>query len=788
MKIRNIFLSMLSLAALAVIPTACEEEDGPSGAPSIELSEGTIEFEKAGETKTVKVTATRDWKVDVPSTIDWISVDPKSGKGNGKATDVKITVLANDGMDREASIVFTIGFEDKALTVKQAGTGSLEDLLIYYNDFDKTAAEKTYGTSGTSWPYLDQFDGWQNATGKGAGAENYGYNAMSARNNSNSNGNYSDYDGSGVNNLFFGSSAYFLVQDIALGGNTNIALSFGSEKYLQDGESIFLNSEFHVYLSADAAKWVELTDYTFAGGTTAARWNLANGTFSVPAGTQKISVCFKADVASAYRLDDVRLTVSDKAGTSLDFSKGVEMDFSSNSGGGNTGGETKEPIAATVAEFIAAAESSTQPYKLTGVIGGSINSTYGNFDLTDESGTVYVYGLTKTNLGYGATNDQSYASIGLKAGDKVTLIGFRGSYNGKVEVVYPYYVSHEAGSGSGEEVKEPVTATVADFIAAAESSTQPYQLTGVIGGSINTTYGNFDLTDETGTVYVYGLTKTNLGYGATNDKSYASIGLNAGDKVTLIGFRGSYNGKVEVLYPYYVSHEASGSGFMSLNTTSIDVSASATSATFTIYSNVDWTVASDNADYTVSPASGNGESTVTVSFPANTGDDKVVNITVSTEADVLNKSITLVLTHKKQAQESDGSSLTLSIADNKDWKEGKDDTYGAGYAMEKYGYKLAYYQYESTSKAVAPSADHIRVYKSSVLLINPPSGRKIKKVVLTCTATDKCADMTVLTDNNSTAAANTSAATISWSGSVDSFVAQASSAQVRIKTIAVELE
>ena len=779
---------MLSLAALAVIPTACEEEDGPSGAPSIELSEGTIEFEKAGETKTVKVTATRDWKVDVPSTIDWISVDPKSGKGNGKATDVKITVLANDGMDREASIVFTIGFEDKALTVKQAGTGSLEDLLIYYNDFDKTAAEKTYGTSGTSWPYLDQFDGWQNATGKGAGAEKYGYNAMSARNNSNSNGNYSDYDGSGVNNLFFGSSAYFLVQDIALGGNTNIALSFGSEKYLQDGESIFLNSEFHVYLSADAAKWVELKNYTFAGGTTAARWNLANGTFSVPAGTQKISVCFKADVASAYRLDDVRLTVSDKAGTSIDFSKGVEMDFSSNSGGGNTGGETKEPIAATVAEFIAAAESSTQPYKLTGVIGGSINSTYGNFDLTDESGTVYVYGLTATNLGYGATNDKSYASLGLKAGDKVTLIGFRGSYGDKIEVMYSYYVSHESGSGSGDDVKEPVTATVAEFIAAAESSTQPYKLTGVIGGSINSTYGNFDLTDETGTVYVYGLTATNLGYGATNDKSYASLGLNAGDKVTLIGFRGSYNGKVEVMYPYYVSHEASGSGFMSLNTTSLDVSASATSATFTIYSNVDWTVASDNADYTVSPASGNGESTVTVSFPANTGDDKVVNITVSTEADVLNKSITLVLTHKKQAQESDGNSLTLSIADNQDWKEGKDDTYGAGYAMEKYGYKFAYYQYKSTTKAIAPSADHIRVYKSSVLLINPPSGRKIKKVVLTCTATDKCADMTVLTDNNSTAAANTSAATISWSGSVDSFVAQASSAQVRIKTIAVELE
>ena len=232
-------------------------------------------------------------------------------------------------------------------------------------------------------------------------------------------------------------------------------------------------------------------------------------------------------------------------------------------GGDEPGGEIAEPKTVTIAEFNAAEESSTQPYQLTGTIGGNINTTYGNFDLTDETGTVYVYGLTATNLGYGASNDKSYASLGLKAGDKVTLIGFRGSFNDKIEVMYAYYVSHEAGEGGDEpggEIAEPKTVTIAEFNAAEESSTQPYQLTGTIGGNINTTYGNFDLTDETGTVYVYGLTATNLGYGASNDKSYASLGLKAGDKVTLIGFRGSFNDKIEVMYAYYVSHEAGEGG------------------------------------------------------------------------------------------------------------------------------------------------------------------------------------------------------------------------------------
>ena len=67
----------------------------------------------------------------------------------------------------------------------------------------------------------------------------------------------------------------------------------------------------------------------------------------------------------------------------------------------------------------------------------------GNFDLKDDSGSVYVYGLTATDLGYGAKNDKSFASLGLKKGDKITIIGYRGSFNSKIEVMYAYFVSKQ---------------------------------------------------------------------------------------------------------------------------------------------------------------------------------------------------------------------------------------------------------------------------------------------------------------------------------------------------------
>ena len=335
MKIRNLFAG--AAAALAMF-VGCQPQEENLGTPDISISTNEMAFEAGGGDKEMTVNATRDWKVETDA--DWVVVSPESGAGSLEDQKVTVSVLENTGMDRSADLKFTIGMKSKYLTVSQAGPGgSVEALIVYSNDFDKEEATKTYGSSGGSWPYLDQFEGWKNATGTGAANVEYAFNGMSARANSNSDSNYSDYAGSGKNNMFFGASAYFATKNIALGGAKDFTLTFGTEKYSQDNGSVFTNSEFHIYLSKDGAKWVEFTDYSFAGGTTEGRWNIATANFSVPEGTENLSICMQVDVASSYRMDDMKLVISE-GGAAVDFSNASEKDFGKPTGGNQGGGES----------------------------------------------------------------------------------------------------------------------------------------------------------------------------------------------------------------------------------------------------------------------------------------------------------------------------------------------------------------------------------------------------------------------------------------------------------------
>ena len=96
----------------------------------------------------------------------------------------------------------------------------------------------------------------------------------------------------------------------------------------------------------------------------------------------------------------------------------------------------------TVAELLNKSVNANVWYKLTGTIKNIASTSYGNFDLVDETGTIYVYGLTETQV---AKNDQSFSKLGLKENDIVTLIGTRAVYNETAQVGGPaYYVSHIA--------------------------------------------------------------------------------------------------------------------------------------------------------------------------------------------------------------------------------------------------------------------------------------------------------------------------------------------------------
>ena len=163
--------------------------------------------------------------------------------------------------------------------------------------------------------------------------------------------------------------------------------------------------------------------------------------------------------------------------------------------------------------------------------------------------------------------------------------------------------------------------TITEFLAATVSDVK-YKLTGVIEGIYNTTYGNFYLNDGTTKVLVYGLTATEQ---QSNDKSFASLGLRDGDELTLIGKRADYNGTPQVGGPaYYVSHVAA--PYLEVSNKTINVAADATSASFSVDSNLAWTATSEDATVSVS------DKTVTVEFLANEAEEKkTYNVTVSAD-------------------------------------------------------------------------------------------------------------------------------------------------------------
>ena len=256
---------------------------------------------------------------------------------------------------------------------------------------------------------------------------------------------------------------------------------------------------------------------------------------------------------------NLNATAGDKTFSQIGIGEGDNVTLvgrrSSYNGTPQVGDAYYAPLKVTVAEFLSAEIDDNQLYELTGIMEGPVNTEYGNFDITDESGSVYVYGLTSTVI-LGESNDKSFSTLGYVEGDTLTIVGTRGDYNGKPEVMGPAYaVRAKGGSPAPDPDPEPelTKATVAEVIAAEVSDDVWYELTGTITDVQNTEYGNIVIEDETGSILVYGLTKE--WNGGSNDKSYSEIGLREGDIVTLGGTRDEYNGEPQVGgTAFYISH------------------------------------------------------------------------------------------------------------------------------------------------------------------------------------------------------------------------------------------
>lgn len=731
MRIRTLISGSLALAAM-LFAQSCGDKNEPEGLPEINLSKNVIEFQQEASSETIKVASTREWFVS--NCPEWVAVDPKKGK-DPNGMDVTISVLGNTGLDREAALKFSIGYDTKTLTVKQKGTGSAADAIVYANDFDKTEATKTFGT-GTSWPYLDQFDGWKNASGTGIGAETYSFSGMSARANSTSNSNYSDYEGSGSNNLFFGSSAYFSIQGIKLPSDVNYSLTFGAEKYNQDNGSLFKHDEFHVYVSNDAKKWVEI-EYTFPNGDKEGRWDLATSNFTVPKGTSSLSIYVKTDVASSYRLDDLKLSVAAEAGTVIDFSKGVDL--------GTGGGETPEPTpgAGTIAEIAAGAENAAIDLKDVLVTGVTLKS----YVITDATGSILVF---------------ANADPKVKVGDKINVTGTTGKHNGLMQITTP--TATVVSSGNAVSYPAPLELTEAKMKEAAPTAVTYVSFTGTV--KKDGTYYN---------IFVGSYTAKDLScsYYTGNMEEFV------GSDIKVEGWYVGGNPHYQVVATK-VEEVVSDTPKFSVSTETLTAKAADKSVSFDVRGNVKWTVASGNAAYKVSPESGDGNGTVTVSFAENTTDkDVTVKLTVSTTAEVATKSYTVTLTHKGKSTSAGGDEVEVSV----------DKDYLAAHQNGKMDEVISYTNDSDYGETVVTE---LRVYKGKNLTITAAAGYTITKVEFTCTA--DCGSkrgfyttspVTVDSGATATSTGSGNVGTISVSGTTSSVTYNAKENQMRVTAMKV---
>ena len=402
---RLVFGAFFLVAATAF--TGCSDDDDKSLTPKLTADPTALDFtDETATTQTVAITANCEWTVTA-SNLDWATISPMSGKGNGTIS-VTVSELPAGTNLREGKISFTLihpefgkwGQAESSVAVKQYGSGVTPPPTgdaIYANDFDKEQAQKG---ADDKFPFADAFEGWKNQTGTGADNVAYKTSGISVRSNSPSNDSHSKYkdDASGVNNMFFGTSGVFEIQKIALESTQkNLQLTFGSYRsIIEDKDNAFKTSEFHVYLSKDGENWAEITYDRPVGDDEHSKygtWALATANFTLKQVPSELYIKFTSDLTSSHRIDDVKL---------FEGIGGTEVDLDN----------ITPPVTETktIAEVIAGSVGAT--YTTQGQV-VAINGR--SFLIQDNSGKILVYLGWKDNkpvVDYSATIGQTVKVTG----------------------------------------------------------------------------------------------------------------------------------------------------------------------------------------------------------------------------------------------------------------------------------------------------------------------------------------------------------------------------------------
>lgn len=436
-SIWKLLFSALTVFAVAVF-AGCTDDNDDMGAPYLNVTPENLTFDAEGQPAdeyngTFIVETNRPWRAIVEDEQTWVRLSATEGEGDAAVT---VTVPASN-IGQSAKVTFEVYNSYGALIQKDVNVlqGEVKPAtVIYGNNFDKTLAAKD---ANNRWPFLDQSDAWQNATGTGIESVTYAYKNMSVRSSQKNSGGY---DGaSGQNKIFFGTApANFDIDNITLpSGETNYRITFGAN-YSKNNDGTYDNTfkpeYFHVWVG-NGTTWKELK-YEKIGGSdeTDPYWILFKSDFTLKTALKELSIRFTTTTGgeaanSAFSIDDLSFT---------NGNGGQEVDLE----GGVVPPDPGEATAITIPELIAQMTTTEAPVDanadryLDAVVMNDVagaNYTFNKLILATENATEAGNGITL----YGSQVEPS--TLGLNKGDKVRVTLYKGlakvvNYSGMYEV------------------------------------------------------------------------------------------------------------------------------------------------------------------------------------------------------------------------------------------------------------------------------------------------------------------------------------------------------------------
>jgi len=503
MKLRYFIPIVVALVAMF---TGCSEDNDPIYLDNVRLSSTYVSLHTDGTPTEVNLNANADWSIDEKSVPEWLTISPMSGG----AGETKLVFKPTPAEGRTALLKLNSGNQTQEINIIQ-GIATVQTATCA--QVIAGADAKTYRVTGTVTAIANTVYGnWYINDGTG---EVYVYGTLDKNGNNGQNNSIAawgievgdEVTIEGPKTTYNGTVELVDVTVLKINKSLIKVDSLSSKEALpieggQVTAAITCKGDgINVEIPADAKDWLFISGVSSNSVTFYALPNAG--------GDRSTTVTFKT--YSGKKEYTSQTTISQKGAI----------------------------VACTAAEFLAAPVGDTQ-YRLTGVITKVAKAEYGNIYVKDYSGEVYVYGV-------GAKGD--FEKLGLKEGDIVTLVGKRAAYKD----------SPQMGGGQYESHISVTEVSLADFLSKPDDKNVYYKVTGTVKDLLSdkgaeNDYGNLHLTDGTNELYVYGCYP---GYGATGDARKGFIkaaGIKAGDKLTMIGYKSTYNGLIELCGGIYFSH------------------------------------------------------------------------------------------------------------------------------------------------------------------------------------------------------------------------------------------